>query len=554
MRCLAARIAVGGEFFEKIRESGSYYVDKTEILYDLVNSTENEVTLFTRPRRFGKTLTLTMMESFFDISRDSKKYFDGLAVSKHEDFCREWMNQYPVLFLTLKDVEGRSFDLAYKKLKAVIADLCKRIASKIDNNIIDQDDYRIFGKIKAKETDEEEIQNSLLTLTRIMSMSYGKPVILLIDEYDVPVAKAYENGYYREMMDVIRGLLSTALKTNSFLKFAVVTGCLRITKESIFTGVNNFASYSVLNRDFSEYFGFTRKEVDCLLQTAGIADKAAEFREWYDGYIFGSSALYCPWDVVSYAAALMRGADSQPENYWKNTSGNGLLRDFIFRTDMNVSDKFETLMNGGTITQTISEELTYDSVYNSEDNIWSVLLMTGYLTKARPEETGRTLELRIPNMEIASIFEDSVVALFRASLDKGRQVELMKSLWNGDEEGATQAFSDFLWDTISYHNYHENFYQAFIAGIFTGVGYGVKTDHEQGLGRSDIILADRKNRRAIIIETKRSDNEEQMEKDCLETNAQIMKRKYDKDLKGYRTVLCYGVSFFRKSALVRKLV
>ena len=246
--------------------------------------------------------------------------------------------------------------------------------------------------------------------------------------------------------------------------------------------------------------------------------------------------------------------NSEPENYWKNTSSNEILRDFIFRTDLHVSDKFEALMNGGTINQTISEELTYGALYESEDNLWSVLLMTGYLTKADPGETGKTLALRIPNAEIASIFEDSVVALFRASLDKNRQAELMKALWNGDEDGATRAFSDFLWDTISYHNYHENFYQAFVAGIFAGAGYGVKTDHEQGLGRSDIVLTDRRARRAIIIETKKSGSEEQMEKDCRDANAQIMRRRYQKDLKGYETVLCYGVSFYQKSALVRRMV
>ena len=550
---MAVRIAVGGEFFDKIRESGAYYVDKTELLYELFNNTENTVTLFTRPRRFGKTLTMTMMECFFDINRDSREAFKGLAVTAHEEFCRSWMNQYPVLFLTLKDVEGLSFSAAFDMLKNILSRKCSEHVSLADCKDITERDKRTFIRLLNEEPTPSDVKSSLDTLMRMMQAAYGKPVVLLIDEYDVPLAKANENGYSREMLDVIRGMLSTALKTNSHLKFAVLTGCLRISKESIFTGVNNFACYSVLDNRFSRYFGFTHEEVDRLLVEVDLADKTEVFKDWYDGYVIGNTPMYCPWDVASHASALVYDRCSQPLNYWKNTSGNGILRDFIFRTDLNVSGKFEILMNGGTIRQTISDGLTYDTLYDTEDNIWSILLMTGYLTKADPRQTGNTVDLRIPNAEIASIFEDSVVALFKASLDKGRQTELMKALWNGDVDGIRKAISDFLWDTISYHNYHENFYQAFIAGIFTGVGYGVQTDHEQGLGRSDIVLTDRRNRRAILIETKKSDSEDCMEKDCEEANAPILKQKYADSLKGYTTVLCYGIAFFRKSALVRKL-
>ena len=392
----------------------------------------------------------------------------------------------------------------------------------------------------------------------MMAAHFGKPVILLIDEYDVPLAKANEEKeagvrYYGEMLDVIRGIMSTALKSNDYLEFAVVTGCLRIAKESIFTGVNNFASYSVLDERFSRYFGFTQPEVDEMLKAADLEERRDTFREWYDGYVFGNEFVYCPWDVVNYTSELLYKKTARPKNYWANTSGNGIIRDFAARDDFDVADKFETLMNGGAIFQTVSDELTYDSLHDTEDNLWSVLLMTGYLTKADPEEEGNTVSLRIPNAEIAAVFESAVVRLFQEKLDRSRQKELMDAFWSGDADTATRLVSDFLFDTISFHDYHEDYYHSFITGIFVGLGYGVRSNREQGLGRTDITLTDKKNRRALVIEAKRSDSEGQMEKDCDDALDQIAEKRYADGLEGYRQIECYGISFFRKSALVKKL-
>jgi len=554
---MAISVFVGGENFDELRRRGCYYVDKTEILYELVNNTDSLVTLFTRPRRFGKTLTMRMMESFFDIRRDSRAVFEGLAVMKHGDFCAEWMNQYPVLFITLKDAESLKFETAYAKLKGIIAELCIRHAYLANSDKVDPADAIEFERLKFKTASDDEIQRSLNTLSRMMAAHYGKPVILLIDEYDVPLAKANEEKetgerYYDQMLDVIRGILSTALKSNDYLKFAVVTGCLRIAKESIFTGVNNFASYSVLDKDFSKYFGFTQDEVNGLLKAADREEKADVFKEWYDGYVFGDEAVYCPWDVINYVAALLKRRNAKPKNYWKNTSSNGIIRIFVERKEFRVKYKFESLMNGGTISQTISDELTYDSLYETEDNLWSVLLMTGYLTKADPEEEGNTVSLRIPNAEIASIFQETVAKHFSESVNDVDQKKMMAALWAGDEKEASQAISDFLWQTISYMDYHEDYYHAFLAGIFVGRGYTVESNKERGLGRPDIKLIDDDNRRILIIEAKKSDNAAQMEHDCDEALKQIVDQEYAKGLDVYQ-VICYGIAFYQKRALVKKL-
>ena len=408
------KVGVGKSDFAALRESGNYYVDKTELIYELVNDTDNEVTLFTRPRRFGKTLMMSMMENFFSIRKNSESIFEGLAITEQGDFCKEWMNQYPVLFISFKDVEAEEFADAYDMLGVRLADVCKDLADAIDTDAVDKDDRDVFRRLKAESGKKSDIKNSLKTLMRMMSMVYGKKVILLIDEYDVPLAKASEkdaskNGYYSRMLDVIKGIMGTALKDNEFLQFAVITGCLRIAKESIFTGTNNFASYSVLDEDFSDYFGFSGDEVDAILEAADRTDKAEIIKEWYDGYIFGNSYVYCPWDVINYLSALKKRKNAKPKNYWKNTSHNGILLTFVKRTDFKVKGKFEILMNRRTIMQTITDELTYDTLHSSEDNLWSVLLMTGYITKADAEEEGETVSLKIPNKEVASIFEDTVV-------------------------------------------------------------------------------------------------------------------------------------------------
>lgn len=549
---MAIKFAVGGEFFDTLRASDSYYVDKTELVYDLVTA-NNTVSLFTRPRRFGKTLTMSMIQSFFDITRDSREVFEGLAVTAHGDFCREWMNQYPVVFVTLKDAEGATFDDAYDKLKAIIANVCRKLSFLETDNKVSAYDVKLFRRLQEKTSTNEELQNSLITILRMMNAVYGKPVILLIDEYDVPLSKARDHGFYPQMLDVIRGLLSTSLKTNDYLKFAVVTGCLRIAKESIFTGVNNFKSYSVVDEAFSQYFGFTEKEVNDLLATAEEGSYSETIREWYDGYVFGNTPVYCPWDVVNFVADARGKAGFEPQNYWKNSSGNGIIREFAEDERFQVADKFETLLNGGTITQTVSDELTYETLKLTEDNLWSVLVMTGYLTKADPGQTGSTVALKIPNREISAIFEESVMTLFADTVDTGKVRSLTEALWNGNEQAASEILSDLLLDTISYNDYHEDYYHAFLAGIFVGRGYGVDSNKEKALGRPDIQMTDRPTRRAVIIEAKKSDSEGQMEHDCQEALKQIMDRQYAKGLKGYKQIRCYGVAFFEKSALVKML-
>ena len=554
---MAFAVAVGKSDFPSLRQEGAYYVDKTELLYELVHEVKNEVSLFTRPRRFGKTLMMSMIDSFFNVRKDSRAIFEGLDIMKHPDFCKEWMNSRPVLFMSLKDVDGYDFDGAYKMLTSVISDRCIDLAPVFANAELDAGDRQTFEKLKGKTADIDDVKGSLKTLMRMMSAVYGKKVILLIDEYDVPLAKASEkdtaeNHFYNKMLDVIRGLMSLSLKDNEFLEFAVVTGCMRISKESIFTGTNNFASYSVLDEEFSEYFGFTDGEVRALLAAAGRSDKEAVVREWYDGYVFGTSHVYCPWDVINYLASLRTNPNARPKTFWKDSSHNGILRTFVGRTEFKIKGKFETLMNGGTVTQTITDMLTYDTLHASEDNLWSVLLMTGYVTKAGPEDDGDTVSLRIPNKEVSTIFQDTVVSLFRDTIDNSKQKSMMEALWNGDEDAAGKAVSDLLWKTISYNDYHEDYYHAFLAGVFTGLGYEVESNKEKGLGRPDIILLDDDNRRAIIIEAKKSAGRADMEKDCGRALAQVDTRKYAEGLYGYTQVLCYGIAFFQKEALVRK--
>ena len=548
---MSFKINTGKSDFEKIRKGKSYYVDKTEFIYELVNNTDNMVSLFTRPRRFGKTLMMSTMESFFSIRKESSSIFEGLSITKHTDFCKSWMNQYPVILISFKEVDAADFNLAYEKLKTIISDLYTDFADIKNNPKVDSDDVNRFSRLKSGTASDSEVQYSLKILMRMLHACYDKEVILLIDEYDVPLAKAKKNGYYDKMLDVIRGMMSSSLKDNKFLQFAVVTGCLRIAKESIFTGTNNFATYSVLDKKFSSYFGFSTEEVQTILKCADRVDKASLIKEWYDGYVFGDSFVYCPWDVVRYVSNLINYPELEPQNYWKNTSHNDILLSFAKRTDFSVSSRFETLLNGGVIQQTITDTITYDSLYSSEDNLWSVLLMSGYLTKADPTEQGSTVTLRIPNKEIASIFEDTVITLFKETIDTSRQKALMEALWSGDDKTATNSVSDFLWNTISYHDYHEDYYHAFLTGMFVGTGYEVSSNREQGLGRPDITVYDKNNRRVLIIEAKKSFKESDMDQDSSKAVDQIISQGYDKKLDEYETVLCYGISFYKKKALVK---
>ena len=546
------KIPVGVEDFAAIRENNSYYVDKTQMIYELVHNTNNAVTLFTRPRRFGKTLTMSMLDCFFNIERsDGNELFQDLYIMQHPDLCKENMNHYPVIFISLKDVDGLTFSDAFSMLKTAIANLCKRLS--ISNNVgmLDEDDISKFATLKSEKADINDIKNALLTLMRILYSVYNRKVILLIDEYDVPLAKAHFNGYYREMLDVIRGMMSTSLKTNSYLKFAVVTGCLRIPKESIFTGVNNFASYSVIDEEFSQYFGFTKDEVEEFLVAYDLSDKIDIIKEWYDGYLFGNSEMYCPWDVSNYIQALTNNRNMEPKNYWENTSSNSDIKAFFEMPNCDPSEKFETLLNGGTIIETVTDALTYEQAYDSESDLWSVLLMTGYVTPVR-QTSSKQKELRIPNKEVADIFQTAVVDQFKASVDETELHDLMTALWSGQEERASMILSDLLWSTISYNDHHEDYYHAFLAGIFVGRGgYAVDSNKERGLGRPDIVLRDKRNRRCMIIEAKHSDSEKEMSHDRDKAIKQLRDDQYALKLTGYRQVLRYGIAFYQKQAMIK---
>ena len=551
-------VIVGSDNFEKFIKNDGYYVDKTELIYELVHSTRNEVTLFTRPRRFGKTLTLSMMESFFDCTnnRDSHELFQGFDIlEKHPEFCREWMNQYPVLFLSLKDVEGLTFLSAFRMLQTVIANLCKKNASLLNEKGIDADDKVKFLQLKAETAGLEDVKNSLVTIMRMMNAVYGKPVILLIDEYDVPLAKAEaakDKEYYKQMLDVIRGIMSTSLKSNEFLKFAVITGCLRISKESIFTGVNNFACYSVTARKFSRYFGFEPYEVQDMLSHFGLEHKFGLMKEWYDGYIFGDTEVFCPWDVGSYMASILDNEEEEPQNFWANTSSNAILDDFVNHQEIDASEKFEILLNGGTITQDVNESLTYEHMADSERNLWSVLLMTGYVSKADKTAGKAKVRIRIPNAEIADVFREAVVERFNRRMDTSQADAFITAMWNQDELAATNALDAILWNSISYFDYGEEYYHGLLNGIFTSRGFALDSNDEAGLGRLDLRVRDHRNRRLLIFEFKRVKTEEELGCGCDEAIAQISKKGYAKTMpEGYEQQIVYGIAFYAKMAKVK---
>lgn len=554
------RIPVGEENFEFLRKKKSYYVDKTRFIAELLDE-DFKVNLITRPRRFGKTLNMTMLEAFFDIRKDSKGIFTDLEIMKHEELCAEWMNQWPVLFLSFKDVANDNFEDSYEQMALNLADLCVEHAYLLDGDKVDKDDKDRFSRLKAGRATEVELRNSLFIITRMMYAYYGKPAILLIDEYDVPLSKASEYGYYSKMLNMIRSIMSTSFKTNRFLQFAVITGCLRIAKESIFTGVNNFKNNSIAGSHYLDSFGFTEEEVEQMLRAAGLIDRLSSVKQWYDGYHFGKYDIYCPWDVLNYVADVLHEPDKAFGNYWKDTSHNSIIKQFVGRDGMDVNDKFEMLLSGRSIRERITEDSTYYFENAAENDFWSILYFTGYLTIDRVStaeavsDDGRVC-LKIPNEEIRTIFGDSIVEWFRETIGikTAERNEMFAAWWNGDEKKVTDAVSVILSDTISYYDYNENYYHAFIAGLFSGAGYLLSSNDENGIGRSDVIVKDRKTRKVIIIEIKRSDMENQMENDCRKALQQIDLKKYaSRYLNGYKTVQCYGAAFFQKKCLIRKV-
>lgn len=550
-------IPVGVSDFEEIRRNGYYYVDKSGLIGELLGTTGTKVTLITRPRRFGKTLGMSMLESFFDIQKDNKTLFEGLEIANRHDLCTEWMNQWPTVFVSFRQVDGLNFNSAYDMLTLVISELYKKHLYLLDSDKVDSFDKEIVKQLIQGTASTKDTKGSLMLLTRLMYQQYGKPVILLIDEYDVPVAKANSNGYYEEMLDVMKGLMQ-ALKDNQALCFAVITGCLKIAKESIFTGTNNFISDTITDSRLNEYFGFVQSEVDQILKDADVLDKAESIREWYDGYHFGDFDVYCPWDVMNYLLELQRNPKAKPVSYWKNTSDNAVIRSFIDYAGSNITGKLETLLAGGTIVQRVDENLTYDYLHSSENNLWSMLYLTGYLTKAREEDyNGKladgTVALMIPNAEIREIFETTVVKWFDDSTKKCDRSTLFDAVWNGDSGNLTKEMNVLLRRTISYHDYKEDFYHAFLAGIFTGAGYMVDSNKEHGEGRSDVVVYDPINSRVAIFEAKYTKSLDKLESECDAAIQQIDDRMYAKEYEDdYDQILCYGISFFKKRCMVKK--
>ena len=551
------RIPVGVSDFAEIRRNGYYYVDKSGLIGELLGTTGTKVTLITRPRRFGKTLGMSMLESFFDIQKDNKTLFEGLEIANRHDLCTEWMNQWPTVFVSFRQVDGLNFNSAYGMLTLVISELYKKHLYLLDSDKVDGYDKEIVKQLIQGTASAKDTKGSLMLLTRLMCQQYGKPVILLIDEYDVPVAKANSNGYYEEMLDVMKGLMQ-ALKDNQALCFAVITGCLKIAKESIFTGTNNFISDTLTDSILNEYFGFVQSEVDQILKDADALDKAESIREWYDGYHFGDFDVYCPWDVMNYLLELQRNPKAKPVSYWKNTSDNAVIRSFIDYAGGNITGKLETLLAGGTIVQRVDENLTYDYLHSSENNLWSMLYLTGYLTKAREEDyNGKladgTVALMIPNAEIKEIFETTVVKWFDDSTKKCDRSTLFDAVWNGDSGNLTKEMNVLLRRTISYHDYKEDFYHAFLAGIFTGAGYIVDSNKEHGEGRSDVVVYDPINSRVAIFEAKYTKSLDKLESECDAALQQIDDRMYAKEYEDdYDQILCYGISFFKKRCMVKK--
>ena len=552
-------IPVGISDFSEIRQNGYYYVDKTGLIAELLNNSVAKVTLITRPRRFGKTLGMSMLAAFFDIHKNSDTLFEGLEISKDTASCQKWMNQYPVMFLSLKSVDGNDFLTAYSQLAYEIGALYKEHDYLLESPVLGEEEKKLFWQIKERKTGKIEVMRSLQILSQLLNKHYKKEVILLIDEYDVPIAKATSNGYYREMLEIMKGLMQ-ALKDNPSLRFAVITGCLKIAKESIFTGTNNFVSDTITDTRLNEYFGFVQSEVDQILRDANFTDKADLIKKWYDGYHFGDFDVYCPWDVMCYIDDLQKNSNAEPDEYWKDTSDNAIIRSFIDYAGTSITKKMETLMSGGYIVQRVDENLTYDYLHSSEENLWSMMYLTGYLTRVRDGEINEALPdnmvaLKIPNLEIKQIFETEVAEWFEESASKWNKNALFEAVWRGDCERITGEVSTLLRRTISYHDYGEDFYHAFLSGIFAGAGYQVDSNKEHGEGRSDVVVCDTINGRVAIFEAKRAMTLGDLESACDKALRQIDQRMYAKDFEDeYDSdhIHCYGIAFYKKRCFVKK--
>lgn len=549
------KLPVGIENFEEIRKSGFYYIDKTRFIEQLLQNW-GKVNLFTRPRRFGKTLNMSMLKSFFEIGTDSS-LFEGLYISNNTELCNEYMGKYPVIFLSLKGVDGLTFSKSKEMLSEIIKEEADRHYYLKNSEKLTQEDRISFQSILTGT--DENIENSLKTLSRFLYKHYDRKTIIIIDEYDVPLDKAFQNGYYKEMVALIKGIFGQALKTNDFLQFATLTGCLRISKESIFTGLNNFEVLSILNVQYDECFGFTDAEVRKILKDYGLSAHYADMKEWYDGYRFGNTDIYCPWDVIRYSKSLCMDEEAKPEDFWSNSSGNAIVRRFIDKADASTKNEIERLIAGEYIEKEISQELTYEELDDKIENLWSVLFTTGYLTQQGRTDDDR-YRLTIPNKEIRNLFIKKVREWFRdASKNDGKALEeFCNAFIQKNSQKIEQLFGDYLWNTISIRDTavakekKENFYHGILLGL---LGYKsnwiIKSNAESGTGYSDILIEAPDNRTGIVIELKYAENGN-MDKACLDAIKQIEEKDYVGRLKqdGMRNFISYGIACYKKDCKV----
>lgn len=557
------KLPVGLENFQEIEKSGFYYVDKTKLIEQLFENW-SKVNLFTRPRRFGKTLNMSMLKSFFEIGAD-RTLFDGLYISRNQKLCEEYMGKYPVIFLSLKGIDGLSFEAAKYRLTELIGVEAERFAFLADSEKLTENErskYRaIIHLVNGKYSmDEDMLVSSLQTLSQLLCRHYGQKAIILIDEYDVPLDKAFQHGYYKEMVSLIRGLFGQALKTNDDLQFAVLTGCLRVSKESIFTGLNNFKVYAADDVRYDEEFGFTNEEVKKLLANYNLQEHFEKVKEWYDGYHFGDADIYCPWDVINYVDDLLSDPNVQPKSYWINSSGNDLVKRFIEQADITTKDEIEQLIAGNAVEKRIRSDLTYDEIDNSIDNIWSVLFTTGYLTRLGKADNG-VYKLIIPNQEVREVFVlkirewfNQIVANNRASIDKINQGFL-----EGKAETIQRELTMFLGETIrvfdtkARNEEKEIFYHDILLGILKNYpGWVVKSNRESGDGFADILLKPKNPDAGIIVELKDVRSLHDLDQACERALEQIKDRRYDTELRedGRNDILAYGIAFCRKRCKV----
>lgn len=547
------QLPIGIDNFKEIVNGKYYYVDKTGLISDLLGNM-GKVNLFTRPRRFGKSLNMSMLKCFFEIDTD-KNIFDGLAITKDKKLCEKYMGKYPVVFVSLKDVDGDTFEAAYNQLRNIICKEALRLEVLSNSSKLNDEELISYRKITKQQDDVTDIKNSLEMFCRLLEKHYGQKVILLIDEYDVPLEKANLKGYYPQMIEVIRTLYSSSLKSNDSLFFAVLTGCLRVSKESIFTGLNNLKVHSISDERFDEYFGFTDEEVKKLLSYYELETHYDEVKEWYDGYLFGGQKIYCPWDVINYCDDHLSSKNAQPKAYWINSSGNDVVKNLINKCDEGTTQMdIEELLSGNTIVKTLNENLTHNEIYDDIDNVWSVLYMTGYLTTTGYPNWDQ-YTLRIPNRSVRTIYTQQILKWFKEKIKTKTSdlTELFVAFEKQDCEKIEHYLDDMLLDVISYYDSYESFYHVFLLGTLSQCAdWRVSSNIETGNGRCDIMIMRKDKKIGMIIEIKEVKDFKLLDSACEKAVAQIIEKDYTARLRkyGYKKILIYGISFCEKSCKV----